>query len=82
MSLFINNKEFAGGGPRPGEGCAEDLGRREGAGAKLKQAQGTRTVQKAFEFPYHSPRWEVQTFQPLVEQFGGKLLSDDGKTVY
>jgi len=39
-------------------------------------------VQKAFDFPYHSPRWEMQMFQPLVEQFGGKILSDDGKTAY
>ena len=49
-------------------------------GPKLKLVQGNRTVQKAFDFPYHSNRWEVQDFQPLVEQFGGKLLSDDGKT--
>jgi hypothetical protein len=43
---------------------------------------GRRTVQKAFEFPYHSPRWQLQDLQPMTEQFGGKILSDDGKTAY
>ncbi|HXW25327.1 MAG TPA: extracellular solute-binding protein, partial [Xanthobacteraceae bacterium] len=51
-------------------------------GPKLKKVQGNRTVVKAFDFAYHSPRWEVQDFQPLAEQFGGKLISDDGKTAY
>jgi multiple sugar transport system substrate-binding protein len=51
-------------------------------GPKLRIVQGSRTVQKAFDFAYHSPRWEVQDFQPLVEQFGGQLLSADGKTAF
>ena len=67
---------------RPGEGRAQDLGRHDGARTQAEEGQGNRTVQKAFDFPYHSPRWEVQNFQPLVEQFGGKILSDDGKTAY
>jgi len=82
MSLFINNKAFAAAGLDPVKDAPRTWDDMKALGPKLKIVQGTRTVQKAFDFPYHSPRWEVQMFQPLVEQFGGKLLSDDGKTVY
>ena len=47
---------------------------------QLKIVDGNVTVQKAFDFPYHSARWQLQQFQPLTEQFGGELLSADGKT--
>lgn len=81
MSLFINNKAFAAAGLDPVKDAPKTWEDVKALGPKLKIVQGTRTVQKAFDFPYHSPRWEVQMFQPLVEQFGGKLLSDDGKAV-
>jgi len=79
MSLFINNREFAAAGLDPVKDAPKTWDDMKALGPKLKIVQGTRTVQKAFDFPYHSARWEVQMFQPLVEQFGGKLLSDDGK---
>ena len=82
MSLFINNKEFRAAGLDPKKDAPKTWQDVIALGPKLKIVQGTRTVQKAFDFPYHSNRWEVQDFQPLVEQFGGKLLSDDGKTAY
>ena len=82
MSLFINNKEFRAAGLDPEKDAPKTWEDMIALGPKLKNVQGTRTVQKAFDFPYHSHRWEVQDFQPLVEQFGGKLLSDDGKTAY
>jgi multiple sugar transport system substrate-binding protein len=82
MSLFINNKEFAAAGLDPKKDAPKTWNDVIALGPKLKIVQGTRTVQKAFDFPYHSQRWEVQDFQPLTEQFGGKLISDDGKTAY
>jgi multiple sugar transport system substrate-binding protein len=82
MSLFINNKAFAAAGLDPVKDAPKTWDDVKALGPKLKKVQGTRTVQKAFDFPYHSPRWEMQCFQPLVEQFGGKILSDDGKTAY
>ena len=82
MSLFINNKAFAAAGLDPVKDAPKTWDDVKALGPKLKIIQGTRTMQKAFDFPYHSPRWEMQMFQPLVEQFGGKLLSDDGRTVY
>ena len=82
MSLFINNKEFRAAGLDPKKDAPKTWEDVIALGPKLKIVQGTRTVQKAFDFPYHSNRWEVQDFQPLTEQFGGKLLSDDGKTAY
>jgi multiple sugar transport system substrate-binding protein len=82
MSLFINNKEFAAAGLDPKKDAPKTWNDVIALGPKLKIVQGTHTVQKAFDFPYHSQRWEVQDFQPLTEQFGGKLLSDDGKTAY
>ena len=82
MSLFINNKEFRAAGLDPKKDAPKTWQDVIALGPKLKIVQGTRTVQKAFDFPYHSNRWEVQDFQPLTEQFGGKLLSDDGKTAY
>ncbi len=82
MSLFISNKAFAEAGLNPAKDAPKTWDDMKALGPKLKKVQGSRTVQKAFDFPYHSPRWEMQMFQPLVEQFGGKLLSDDGKTAY
>ncbi len=82
MSLFINNKEFRAAGLDPKKDAPKTWQDVIALGPKLKIVQGTRTVQKAFDFPYHCNRWEVQDFQPLTEQFGGKLLSDDGKTAY
>ena len=82
MSLFLNNRSFVSAGLNPltdGPKTWEDM---KALGPKLKKVQGNRTVQKAFDFPYHSPRWEMQLLQPLVEQFGGKILSSDGKTAY
>jgi multiple sugar transport system substrate-binding protein len=80
MSLFISNKAFREAGLDPVKDAPKTWDDMKALGPKLKKVQGNRTVQKAFDYPYHSPRWEMQMFQPLVEQFGGKLLSDDGKS--
>ena len=82
MSLFINNKLFAAAGLDPKKDAPKTWKDVMALGPKLKKVEGKRTTQKAFEFPYHSPRWQLQDLQPLTEQFGGKLLSDDGKTAY
>jgi multiple sugar transport system substrate-binding protein len=82
MSLFINNKLFAAAGLDPKKDAPKTWKDVMALGPKLKKVEGKRTVQKAFEFPYHSPRWQLQDLQPLTEQFGGKILSDDGKTAY
>ncbi|MFT4150263.1 MAG: ABC transporter substrate-binding protein [Paracoccaceae bacterium] len=81
MSLFINNKEFVAAGLDPVADAPKTWEDMIALGPKLKITEGNRTVQKAFDFPYHSPRWELQLFQPLVEQFGGRLLAEDGVTV-
>jgi multiple sugar transport system substrate-binding protein len=80
MSLFLNNKLFTAAGldakrdaPRTWKDLTAICG-------KLRKVEGKRTVQKAFEFPYHSPRWQLQDLQPMTEQFGGRLVSADGKT--
>jgi multiple sugar transport system substrate-binding protein len=80
MSLFLNGKLFAAAGldakkdaPRTWKDLTAICG-------KLRKVEGKRTAQKAFEFPYHSPRWQLQDLQPMTEQFGGRLVSADGKT--
>ncbi len=82
MSLFLSNKAFAAAGLDPEKDAPKTWDDVKALGPKLKKVQNRRTVQKAFDFPYHSPRWEVQCFQPLVEQFGGRILSADGKRAY
>ncbi len=82
MSLFINNKLFATAGLDPKKDAPKTWKDLMALCPKLRKVEGKRTVQKAFEFPYHSPRWQLQDLQPLTEQFGGKILSDDGKTAY
>lgn len=52
----------------------EDMKR---VGAILKKVEDGKTVRKGYDFPYQSKRWQLQAFQPLMEQFGGKILSDD-----
>ncbi|HSB73755.1 MAG TPA: ABC transporter substrate-binding protein [Candidatus Methylomirabilis sp.] len=82
MSLFINNKLFAEAGFDPKKDAPKTWKDLMALCPKLKKVDGKRTVRKAFEFPYHSPRWQLQDLQPMTEQFGGKILSDDGKTAY
>ena len=82
MSLFINNKLFASAGLDPQKDAPKTWTDLMALCPKLKKVEGRRTVRKAFEFPYHSPRWQLQDLQPMTEQFGGKILSDDGKTAY
>ncbi len=82
MSLFINNKLFQAAGLDPKTDAPKTWNDLMALCPKLKKVDGNRTVQKAFEFPYHSPRWQLQDLQPMVEQFGGKVLSADGKTAY
>jgi len=43
----------------------------------LKKVENGATVRKGYDFPYQSQRWQLQAFQPMVEQFGDTLLSDD-----
>jgi multiple sugar transport system substrate-binding protein len=82
MSLFINNKLFASAGLDPQKDAPKTWKELLALCPKLKKVEGRRTVRKAFEFPYHSPRWQLQDLQPMTEQFGGKILSEDGKTAY
>jgi multiple sugar transport system substrate-binding protein len=82
MSLFINNKLFAAAGLDVKKDAPKTWKNLMALCPKLKKVDGKRTVQKGFEFPYHSPRWQLQDLQPMTEQFGGKILSDDGKTAY
>ncbi len=82
MSLFINNKLFQAAGLDPKKDAPKTWNDLMALCPKLKKVEGNRTVQKAFEFPYHSPRWELQDLQPMIEQFGGKVLSADGKAAF
>jgi len=82
MSLFLNNKLFSAAGLDVKKDAPKTWKDLLTICPKLKKVDGKRTVQKAFEFPYHSPRWQLQDLQPMTEQFGGKILSDDGKTAY
>jgi multiple sugar transport system substrate-binding protein len=82
MSLFLNNKLFAEAGLNPKKDAPKSWNDLLALCPKLKKVEGRRTTRKAFEFPYHSPRWQLQDLQPMTEQFGGKILSDDGKTAY
>ena len=54
----------------------EDLKR---IGARLKKVKDGKTVRKGYDFPYQSKRWQLQAFQPMVEQFGGTILTSDKK---
>lgn len=80
MSLWISNKLFVAAGLDPVKDAPKTWEDMITICPKLKIVDGNVTKQKAFDFPYHSARWQLQQFQPLTEQFGGELLSADGKT--
>jgi multiple sugar transport system substrate-binding protein len=80
MSLWISNKLFEAAGLDPVADAPKTWDDMISICPKLKIVDGNVTVQKAFDFPYHSARWQLQQFQPITEQFGGELLSADGKT--
>lgn len=82
MSLFVNNKLFAAAGLDPRKDAPKTWKDLMALCPKLRKVEGRRTVRKAFEFPYHSPRWQLQDLQPMTEQFGGRILSEDGKTAF
>ncbi|MFH1446331.1 MAG: ABC transporter substrate-binding protein [Chloroflexota bacterium] len=80
MSLWISNKLFEAAGLDPVADAPKTWEDMISICPKLKIVDGNVTVQKAFDFPYHSARWQLQQFQPITEQFGGELLNADGKT--
>lgn len=80
MSLWISNKLFEAAGLDPVADAPKTWEDMISICPQLKIVDGNVTVQKAFDFPYHSARWQLQQFQPITEQFGGELLSADGKT--
>ena len=83
MSLFINNKAFDAAGLDPVKDAPKTWDDMKALGPKLKKVQGNRTVQKAFDFPYHSPRWEMQMLPAAGRAVRRQdPVSDDGKTAY
>ena len=77
MSYVVSTKAFEEVGLDPVNDLPvtwDDLKR---IGELLMKTENGVTVRKGYDFPYQSQRWQLQAFQPMVEQFGGTLLNED-----
>ncbi len=80
MSMFLNNDIFKEAGLDPVKDAPKTWDDMKTLGAKLmKKDAGGKVTRNGYEFPYQSQRWMLQEFQPMLEQYGGKLVSADGK---
>jgi len=77
MSLFISTDAFKEIGLDAVKDAPKTWDDLKKIGAQLKKVDNGKTVRKGYDFPYFSQRWMLLDFQPMVQQFGGSLLSED-----
>jgi len=78
MSFFLSSDAFEEVGLDPIADAPKTWDDLKQVGEMLKVVEGGSTIRKGYDFPYQSQRWQLQAFQPMVEQFGDILLSEDG----
>lgn len=77
MSFFLSTDAFEEVGLDPVKDAPKTWDDLKRVGAMLKKTENGTVVRKGYDFPYQSQRWQLQAFQPMVEQFGGTLLNED-----
>jgi multiple sugar transport system substrate-binding protein len=77
MSFFLSTDAFNEVGLDAVKDAPKTWDDLKRVGAMLKKVENGATVRKGYDFPYQSQRWQLQAFQPMVEQFGGTLLNED-----
>lgn len=77
MSFFVSRDAFEEVGLDPVADAPKTWDDLKRVGEMLKKTENGTTIRKGYDFPYQSQRWQLQAFQPMVEQFGGTLLNKD-----
>jgi|GEM_PF-879876 len=77
MSFFMSTDAFEEVGLDPANDAPKTWDDLKTVGAALKKVENGATIRKGYDFPYQSQRWQLQAFQPMVEQFGSALLNED-----
>ncbi|MGE5607041.1 MAG: ABC transporter substrate-binding protein [Bacteroidota bacterium] len=80
FSLLINTKYFKEAGLDPKKDYPKTWADIAKLAPKLAKFDANgRVIREAFDLPYNGPYWAMFTFDPLIRQFGGSVLTPDGK---
>ena len=79
FSLYINTAHFREAGLDPDKDAPKTWDDLVRVAQKLVKTENARITREGFDFPYNGPVWAMYTFDPLIRQFGGSILSADGK---
>ncbi len=80
FSLLINTKLFKEAGLDPQKDYPKTWAEMVRVAQKLvKYNKDGRMIQEGFDLPYNGPYWAMFTFDPLIRQYGGSVLTSDGK---
>ena len=81
FSLFINRKYFEEAGLDPVADAPKNWDELAEVAAKLTVRDGNRFVQRGFDLPFvQGPAWWSNMFAMMIRQYGGHVLSADGKS--
>ena len=80
FSLFINTQDFRSIGLNPKTQYPRTWTQLEQDAQKLAVYKNGQLVREGFDWPYFTAGWEMLVWYPILRQFGGDILSANGKT--
>lgn len=79
MSLFLNRRHFEEAGLDPDKDYPRTWADVARVGKRLVKVEGGRTVREGFKFAMISSTWTLMQGEPILHQFGARILDPTGK---
>lgn len=79
FSLFINNRLYEEAGLDPVTDAPETWDDLIEVAKKIQKVEGDVVTVSGFDFSFNGPNWHMFMFEPLIHQYGGDILTPDGK---
>lgn len=79
FSLFINTQDFKAIGLNPKTQYPKTWTQLEQDAKKLAIWKNGKLVREGFDWPYFTSGWEMLVWYPILRQYGGDVLSANGK---
>jgi multiple sugar transport system substrate-binding protein len=80
FSLFINTQDFKAIGLNPTTQYPKTWTELEQDAQKLAVYKNGQLVREGFDWPYFTAGWEMLVWYPILRQYGGNVLSANGKS--
>ncbi|MBN1314898.1 MAG: ABC transporter substrate-binding protein [Anaerolineales bacterium] len=79
FSLYLNNRLFEEAGLSVEEDAPTTWEEVIEVAKKLQKVEGDVVTVSGFDFSFNGPLWHMFMFEPLIHQYGGEILTPDGK---